>query len=229
MKIRFKCIQCGACCKDISGKLTSSRGLPLFEWEVKKIKKLAKKHNLPIEIKPIDNILDKLSGLYFCTGYLIKNEPCTFLKNNKCLIYKNRPIICRAFPIAKNPLFLRNAPNLSCFSECPNFNFNHFIFKSLNLKEGKPYIITNKKITKEYNNTFDKETFGNSFIKENIFLYFNNIISTLSKNKLIDIKISKENKKIPPIPFFEFLVKRKFIKNKDKIKIINKLLRPNYN
>jgi len=224
-QLKFKCLQCGACCKNISGKLTSSRGLPLFEWEVNKIKILAKRYKLNIKIKPIDIVLDKKSNSYFCTGYLLANEPCAFLKNNKCLIHKNRPIICRAFPIAKNPLFLNNIPNLSCFSKCPKFNFNNFLSNSLNLKEGKSYEISKKEIIKKYKKVFDKETMAASFARDNIFRDFNNLMYNLSKDNLIDLKVIKKEKKIIPIPFLQFLVKREFISKKDKIKIIKGYLK----
>ena len=231
-KIKFKCICCGECCKHISDENSSSRGLPLFEWEVEKIKKLAEQHTrvsglqsrnkIKARIEPIDLVFDRKSGKYFCTGYVLVNEPCIFLKNNKCLIHKERPIVCRAFPVARNPEFLDEVPSLSCFSNCPNFDFKTFLSKSLGLEEGKAFELSKEKILKEYSKTFDKEIIKNSFSRDKILSQFDEIMKTLSDEGLIDIELVD---KIPEgtnvIPFLQFLIGEGFMTEKEKRKIIS--------
>lgn len=212
-KIKFKCLKCGECCKNISDADSKSKGLPLFEWELDSIKKLAEEKKIKIELKPIDIIFDKKSKLYFCTGYIIPIEPCIFLKNNGCLIHKNRPLICKAFPIAKSPEFIKEVPNLSCFSKCPNLDCMNFLKNSLGLEEGKPFSLTKEKMIEKYKQAFDKETLEASFNRDNIFNYIESIIQTLSDEGIIDIEICKEKNNINPLSFSQFLTKIGIIKS----------------
>lgn len=220
-KIKFKCVCCGECCKHISDEDSTSKGLPLFEWEVERIENLAKANGIKLQIEPIDYVLDKNSGKYFCTGYVLNDEPCVFLKNNKCLIHKDRPIVCRAFPIARNPAVLDDVPNLSCFSNCPNFDFKAFLRDSLGLEEGKAFELSKDKILKEYSKTFDKEIMKSSFARDKILNQFDEIMKTLSNEGLIDIEVvDKVPKNVQVIPFLKFLVKEGFITETDRKKII---------
>lgn len=223
-KVIFKCSKCGECCRRISDENSSSKGLPIFEWEVEQIKKLANLNNIKINIEPIDLVLDKKSGKYFCTGYVLTQEPCVFLKDNKCLIHKDRPIVCRAFPVAKNPEFMDEVPNLGCFSNCPNFDFKAFLSESLGLKESQPFNLTSEKILAEYSETFDGEIMKNSFIRDSALNYFDELMKTLTKENLIDIEVVEKKNNITPAPFLQFLVERKFLSEEDKIKIIEEFV-----
>lgn len=198
--VKFSCVKCGSCCRNISDKNSSSRGLPLFEWEIENLKKL----NSKLKIEPLDVFYDKKSKQYFCLGYSLIGEPCIFLKNNKCSIHKDRPLICKAFPIAKHPLFLEDVPNLSCFSKCCNFNFNEFL-ESIGLKKGKPYNISRKKMLEEYSKTFDKETINASYEKDKALTVFSDILKELTKKDLINIKRINDIKNKEVMSFFEFL------------------------
>lgn len=201
--IKFSCIKCGACCKNISDKNSSSKGLPLFEWEVESLKKL----NKNLKLEPIDIFYDKISKLYFCLGYSLVHEPCIFLKNNQCSIHKSRPIICKAFPIAKHPLFLEDVPDLSCFSKCCNFDLKKFL-ESLGLKKGKPYNISKEKLIEEYSKTFDKETMEASFVRDNTLKTFTDSLKDLEKRKLINIKRVNNTKNKEILSFFTFLERK---------------------
>ncbi len=219
MGLKFKCICCGECCRKISDEDSNTKGLPLFEWEVEKIKKLG--IDKKIKIEPIDFVLDKKSGKYFCTGYVLTKEPCPFLKDNKCSIHKERPIVCRAFPVARNPEFLDDVPDISCFSNCPNFDFKAFLSDSLGLKDGKDFNLPRKKINEEYAKTFDEEIMKNSFTRDSVLSFFDETMAALSEEDLIDIELVDkvpENTKV--IPFLQFLVEEKFIGEKEKDKLI---------
>lgn len=204
--MKFKCLCCGECCSRISD---DSSGLPLFEWEVEKIRQLAGEKNIKINIEPIDCVLDKKSGLYFCTGYVLKSEPCVFLKDNKCSIHRDRPVICRAFPVARSPEFLDEIPDLSCFSSCPNFDFKAFLEKSLGLEDGKPFSLTKEKIIEKYSETFDEETMNSASTRDNALSNIDETIAILIENGLVDIEVVND-KNIKPISFSEFLKKINF-------------------
>lgn len=221
MGLKFKCICCGECCRKISDENSSAKGLPLFEWEVEKIKKLAEQNKIKIRIEPIDLVFDKKSEKYFCTGYYLAKEPCVFLNECKCSIHKDRPIFCRAFPIARNPEFLDDVPGLDCFSKCPNFNFKAFLRESLGLVDGKPFNLSRKKVNEEYAKTFDEETMNNSFIRDSVLSFFDETMAALSEEGLIDIELVDnvpEEKKV--VPFLQFLVEEGFIGQKEKDKLI---------
>ena len=228
-KVKFKCICCGECCTHISDKDSKSKGLPLFEWEVEKIKELAAHAGVSsdeqIKIEPIDLVFDKKSKKYFCTGYVLAHEPCVFLKDKKCLIHKDRPTACRAFPVAKNPKFFDEVPNLSCFSNCPNFDFKAFLRDSLGLVDGKAFSLPKEKILAEYSKTFDEETMRNSFMRDKILNQFDEIMRTLTDEKLIDIEIVKNTKGAKVIPFLQFLVEEGFVAEEDKKDMIKEFKR----
>jgi Fe-S-cluster containining protein len=217
--MKFKCLCCGECCRKISDG-DDSAGLPLFEWEVDKIRQLGDEK---INIEPIDCVLDKKSGLHFCTGYVLKDEPCVFLKDNKCSIHKDRPIICRAFPVAKSPEFIDEVPNMACFSNCPNFDFKAFLSDSLGLVEGNSFSLTKEKIVEEYSKTFDEEIMNSAATRDNALEYIDGLIASLSKEGLIDIEVS-DKKNVKTISFFEFLIKRGIIDEKERDEIIKKLI-----
>lgn len=221
MGLKFRCICCGECCRKISDEDSSLKGLPLFEWEVEKIKKLAEQNKIKIDIKPIDYVFDRKSKKYFCTGYSLTQEPCPFLKDKKCLIHKDRPIVCRAFPVARNPEFFDDVPDLSCFSKCPNFDFKAFLRESLGLEEGKDFNLSKEKLNEEYAKTFDKEIMENSLKRDSVLSYFDEMMATLSEDELIDIElVEKVPENTEVVPFLQFLVKNGFIGQKDKEKLI---------
>ncbi|MEI7718671.1 MAG: YkgJ family cysteine cluster protein [archaeon] len=221
MGLKFKCICCGECCKHISDEGSNSKGLPLFEWEVEKIKKLAASKNIKLNIGPIDLVYDRKSKKYFCTGYVLVDEPCVFLNDNKCAIHKDRPIVCQAFPVARNPEFLDEIPSLGCFSNCPNFDFKAFLRDSLGLEEKEAYELPKKKILKEYSKTFDKEIMKSSFARDKILSQFDEIMKTLSDEDLIDIELVEAKKNVKVIPFLQFLVEEGFMTEEDKEKFLN--------
>lgn len=221
MGLKFKCICCGECCRKISDEDSSLKGLPLFEWEVEKIKKLAEEKGIKFKVEPIDLVFDKKSKKYFCTGYSLTQEPCPFLNENKCSIHKDRPIVCRAFPVARNPEFLDDVPSLSCFSNCPNFDFKAFLRDSLGLEDGKDFNLSKKKLKEEYAKTFDEEIMKNSFTRDSILSFFDETMAALSEEGLIDIElVEKVPESTKVLPFLEFLVGNEFIEQKEKDKLI---------
>ncbi|MEM3369329.1 MAG: YkgJ family cysteine cluster protein [Candidatus Micrarchaeia archaeon] len=117
---KFKCINCGYCCKDM-------QNLALFEWE----KNLLFSFDQSIKIVPGNKIKYKNTEIILYWGLQpinsnlrfkeeqyaqnckqksetknkisAKSSQCPFLSFDygvsKCKIYENRPLVCRAFPI----------------------------------------------------------------------------------------------------------------------------------
>jgi Fe-S-cluster containining protein len=117
---KFSCVGCGECCKSFGKGY-----LPLFEKEYLKIKKISEKNKIILKLKPVEIFKDEISEKYFCFMYGIFNEPCVFLKDNKCSIYSKRPLICRQFPIFSIEKYSNE--EIPEFMECINFK----------MKEGK--------------------------------------------------------------------------------------------
>ncbi len=84
----FECEQCGKCCRG-----TVMDVLPI---EALRLNALAKKHNKKL----------LMVNFTFDTGVpmvKIMCSPCPFYEGGKCIIYDERPTICRAYPIRPHP------------------------------------------------------------------------------------------------------------------------------
>mgnify|MGYP005842840133 CR=1 FL=1 len=79
----YDCSLCNLCC--IDGVLY------LDENDIKNISKFLK-----ISKK---SFIEKYTKYNIKTGEIKINMPCSFLKNNKCIIYPVRPEVCRNYPI----------------------------------------------------------------------------------------------------------------------------------
>lgn len=131
MKInKFHCKQCGECCKNFGDGDT----LPLFNREKKFYEELAVQTGVDIKFVPENILLDKKSGIMFCLNWGLKGNPCPFLIGNKCSIYNNRALICRAFPIHKIPDDIRSV-NLGCFMTCINNDSKNIILSRKRFEE----------------------------------------------------------------------------------------------
>lgn len=82
-----KCSQCGGCC---------SNRLPLTNQEVKELKELIKKKRL----KPISHL-----PVVIATPAI--DMMCPFMdQNNQCVIYEQRPMICKVYCCNKSEFLL---------------------------------------------------------------------------------------------------------------------------
>jgi Fe-S-cluster containining protein len=114
---KFFCNGCGKCCKKFGEK-----GLPLFDFEVEKLRK-SYKGKEKLDIRPTEIFLDRKSGKRFAVLYGLFNEPCIFLKDDKCQIYNERFLICRSFPIFSTTSFKFNKSiGVPEFMECFSFD-----------------------------------------------------------------------------------------------------------
>lgn len=78
----FSCKKCGACCKGWT--------IPLFLPDLDRLIKILGPEKLFLNTC--------LSEGGYATFLLEEDGSCPFLRLNKCSIYRNRPLICRAFP-----------------------------------------------------------------------------------------------------------------------------------
>lgn len=200
---KFICHGCAKCCKKFGPK-----GLPLFDFEVEKATKIANSRNIKLDIRPTEVFLDKKSGLKFAVLYGLFQEPCPFLKENKCSIYDERFMICQQFPVFSTASFKFNkVQGIPEFMECSSFDtkkqFSQFLgneFKSINEIENylKETYENCFKIAKKSNE--ESERIMNKLIE----------LQKIGKIELQSLDYTKINPKEKILSFVEFCKERKF-------------------
>lgn len=141
---QFKCINCGQCCSHIRGRISDEEksfleeyaygkmplvqlqpvekiSFPIFDFEVKPLINKAKELGIDPKIKPSRMVFDLNTNSAAIVTYYIDSDVCTFLKNNRCQAYKERPLICRFFPFNKGPYLKtgEEATKDTMFGTCP--------------------------------------------------------------------------------------------------------------
>ncbi len=89
VNVRFKCNRCTICCGDTGNRV---RNILLLRTEVDWIAQKT--------LKRVSEFADKVSGFEPYQYRMRKNSggKCLFLKENRCVIYGIRPLICRFYP-----------------------------------------------------------------------------------------------------------------------------------
>lgn len=177
--MKFECKNCGECCRDF-GELGT---LPLFNDEKKRYEELGKQLGIDVEFIPENVVVDEITGTMFCGNWGLKGNPCPFLdKNNNCLIYNHRALICKSFPIQKIPAD-NETIHLGCFMTCPHFNSKIFIDSKKSLLEiyGKDSVDSRLEIQEKQRNFSEKIlgliSLGRIQIKKIDNPYFPDVIS----------------------------------------------------
>ncbi|MFA5855992.1 MAG: YkgJ family cysteine cluster protein [Candidatus Pacearchaeota archaeon] len=201
----FICKDCVQCCTEF-GSTNGTGYLPVYEWELVILKDLANKNNIDLKIKPVTVLYDKISKQTFCVVYGIFNSPCIFLKNNKCSIYKSRPLVCKSYPLFWSPDY-KQVITKSCFGLCPNIDHDEFLsnIKGMNKDEIKKYF---KKIY--------GDTYKNCNQSNRINLALTDLLKGLEKDKKIFLEelYSKDYPK-DIISLTEFLLNNKLVSKKE--------------
>jgi Fe-S-cluster containining protein len=107
--VRFKCGRCAICCGDTETKV---RKILLMKTEAERISNKT--------MKPICEFAERRTGSEPYVYEMRKNKDgkCVFLRENTCLIYRIRPLICTFYPFELGA----NRANRHIFSytdECP--------------------------------------------------------------------------------------------------------------
>ena len=88
--IRFKCVKCGICCGNTQER---TRHVLLLDGEANEI---AKATNQPISEFATE--IEKGTPYRYEMKKTKEDGKCVFLKDNRCVIYSKRPLICRFYP-----------------------------------------------------------------------------------------------------------------------------------
>ena len=151
---KFKCLRCGACCypsdKEINKNKT--RYIPIYLDELKSLLKISRDLNKNVNIKPDLVYKDKKKRLIIATYEMIIKEKCVFYDKG-CIIYYNRPITCKSYPIMtwrhdghrkilhvnQSCQFIYNNPELFnySFSELVEFFPNEYKYAKELMMKGK--------------------------------------------------------------------------------------------
>ena len=97
----FNCLRCGLCCRHVDQDFSERRYIPIFYTEIKKLQCLAEELQVEIKILPDLMYPDKLNQVFIITSYVLTFEECCgfFDQKKGCLIYEERPLTCKSFPI----------------------------------------------------------------------------------------------------------------------------------
>jgi len=87
--VRFRCDRCTLCCGDAENRV---RSILLLRTEAERIAQRTSRY--------VSEFADKVSGFEPYLYRMRKNSggKCLFLKDNRCVIYGIRPLICRFYP-----------------------------------------------------------------------------------------------------------------------------------
>jgi Fe-S-cluster containining protein len=180
--MKFECKKCGHCCRFLQtgGNVNC---LPVWEWELEKLRGLAEQKNIILNLKPVDLVLDKRSGLTFCIHYWL-DAPCPFLIDNKCSIYEDRPLICKAFPMVDNPYFSKEIMEVN-IADCKAFSVNKWRLALKGTLDYGAIKVSKKDIIDRYRKFFGDECFINSFLINQIKAYVDKTMKELVQEKKI--------------------------------------------
>jgi uncharacterized protein len=102
---QIDCAQCGNCCKVIQPNLSATD-----------IKRLARHFESTMNEFRSRFLLKDDRG----EGFVFNEQPCPFLKNNRCEVYESRPRGCRSYPhLQKQEFVFRINQAVSNCSICP--------------------------------------------------------------------------------------------------------------
>lgn len=192
---KFSCKNCGECCKNFGSFGT----LPIFLDEKERYNQIAKEKGIFLEFVPENIWFDKISQKVICLNWGMKGNPCKFLtKDNFCGIYKNRSLICKAFPIEK--IQEEGEIKLRCFMDCAKCDLNTLVHEgNLVKKENIDWLIE----------TFGKESFEARKEIEKRKKFVGDSLKKLEEEKKIDFIEMEflDSEGIETLDIFNFLKK----------------------
>jgi len=113
MTDKFICNNCGNCCrfeKEVQkfvnygnfykwGGSEFTPGLALLDFEVSRYNSAAEKLGISLKIEPEVMLIDIINKQNIIIHWKLAEKSCPFLKENKCLIYEFRSLICQMHPL----------------------------------------------------------------------------------------------------------------------------------
>jgi Fe-S-cluster containining protein len=94
--MKFTCTKCANCCITLGkGEGSANSGLPLFSWEYRRLSRFASENGIKADFAA-DIIVGETK---LVAGWILKGPLCPFLREKECIIYEQRPIRCRAYPV----------------------------------------------------------------------------------------------------------------------------------
>jgi len=105
-ELGFHCLQCGECCRG------EDNSVVVFPQEIRQILIATGLPWLEVVVPPMEGEWDK-DGCFHTLEWRLKKEgeSCRFYQNDRCSVYRDRPMLCRTYPF-----YLDNG-ELMC-SEC---------------------------------------------------------------------------------------------------------------
>jgi Fe-S-cluster containining protein len=98
--LNFQCLRCVSCC---SPERFGSEilAIPIYLEEVNRIRRLAEERELDIRLEPDIAYYDEMNNRLIIVTYALEiaKDGCPFHKS-ECMIYEERPITCRAYPLS---------------------------------------------------------------------------------------------------------------------------------
>jgi Fe-S-cluster containining protein len=121
INMQFECIKCGLCCGDTKQK---TRHILLLESEAEKIAS----HTCQL----ITDFSVEINDNYPYVYEMKKSSEgkCVFLKDNQCIIYSLRPLICVCYPFELKFNEDKRMYNFDFTVECPGINQGKFLDKT---------------------------------------------------------------------------------------------------
>jgi len=190
----FKCSRCTNCCTTLGkGEGSADSGLPLFSWEYRRLSRLAEENKVKADFAA-DNIVGETN---LAAGWILKGPICPFLKGKECIIYEQRPLRCRSYPVEAR-------------------NINGKVRFGSNICPSMPSL---------YQNGFSSEKDAQSFMKE-LYECFGEAMVAAWQEFLLRDKISGFAEKLKSykaakevVDIFDILIETKIITPKDYVRL----------
>jgi len=109
MSWEFKCLECGDCCKNL--RSNKKFGLLLLPSEIDLFPHDKEELCLGKGISPNH-------PEFVIWGFQLIDDTCPHLFENRCTIYENRPMVCRAYPFKMNSVTATGELVFSISPEC---------------------------------------------------------------------------------------------------------------
>jgi len=186
--------------------------LALFEFEVERLKQLAKEKNIVLKIAPLKGVLSS-SGTPVIFNWMLDHDSCPFLENNRCLIYEDRPLVCRSFPLYTSVASaLEGEKKIMIFPSnlCPSMKATSEISGQMTIDE------YSKKLGEVYGDIFSdsvKFDLTNFFIEKYIEALMQmgliNMTSKISKDEFVN-RCQKSS-----LSLFEFMLQKRLARKEE--------------